>query len=246
MGGAGQRDPNGPLFFVHVMKTGGTTFELRMKRQLGREAVFPYMKVDPADRMPNLSLDYLREQPPERLAQVRAFTGHFPFFATELVPTPSLVMTVLRDPVERAISYLKQHQLHMGQAHRTLEEIYERGNARPFHIENYQVRVFASTVSDGVESVLQRLPIDQRRMEIAKQHLRQVDVLGLTERYDEFIDAVLTRLGWPPVEVPNQRVSDYVEVPQTLRQRIAADNAADLEFYEYARQLYAERRRAAR
>jgi hypothetical protein len=231
--------PAGPLFFVHVMKTGGSTFRQRMRRELGREAVFPYAPLDPPEAEPNLLVSYLAGLDPERLARIRGFAGHLPFFATELVPRPAHIVTILRNPVERTISFLKQHHRDRGLGpERSLESIYDLEWHRTLHMLNYQVRVFASTADEGIESVLHPLDIDERRMKIAEEHLGRVDVLGVTEEFDRFVAKAVERLGWnADLVVPNRRVSDHIEVPTSLRRKIAADNEADLAFYEHARQL---------
>jgi hypothetical protein len=237
---------SGPIFFVHVMKTGGSTFRQHLVQHVGREALFPHPTLDPREASPNLKVSYLAALPPERLAQMRAFSGHFPFFATEVVPRPSVVLTLLRDPVERTISYLKQHHRDRNLGpERTLESIYDLDWHRQLHLLNYQVRVFATTADEGVDSVLEPVDIDERRMTIAREHLRRVDVLGLQEQHGAFVADASHRLGWgPAAPVPDQRVSAPVDVSMALRRRIAEDNQRDLEFYEFARELYEERRRA--
>ena len=144
----------GPLFFVHVMKTGGTTFRRRLVQEFGAEAVFPYSRLDPSDGQPNVQVEYLTSLSPDRLARIKAFSGHYPFFATELLPRPSHVLTILRDPVERTISHLKQHHRSRGLGpERSLESIYDLEMHRTLHMLNYQVRVFASTADEGIRSV---------------------------------------------------------------------------------------------
>lgn len=242
-----RRDPAGPLFFVHVMKTAGSTFRRRMIRELGRDAVFPVPGLDPAAALPNVEVGYLAGLPAERHAGIRGYAPHLPYFATQLVPTPSHVLTILRHPVERTISYLKMHHRDRGLGpDRTLESIYELPYQNALHIKDYQVRVFATTADEGIETVLTPVHIDDRRMELAKAHLRSVDILGLQEDFDLFVDEAVRRLGWRPnLLVKDQRRSAPVEVSSTLRRRIAEDNPADVEFYEYARDLVAERRRLA-
>jgi hypothetical protein len=231
-----------PLFFVHVMKTGGTTFRHRLVREFGAESVFPCAKLDPPELGPNVQVGYLSSASPDRLVRIKAFSGHYPFFATELVPRSPRVLTILRDPVERTISYLKQHHRDRGLgSERSLESIYDLEWHRLLHMHNYQVRVFASTADEGIQSVLHWLDIDDRRMKIAKEHLDRVEFLGLTEHSDEFVSRVVEQLGWSPdTTIPNQRVSEPMPVPESLRRRIAADNEADLEFYAYARELVAK------
>jgi hypothetical protein len=237
----------GPVFFVHVMKTGGSTFRRHLVHQLGRDAVFPHRVLDADQELRNTSVSYLAQLPAERLAGIRAFTGHFPFFATELVPTPSLVLTLLRDPVDRTVSYLKQHHRDRGLGpERTLESIYESKWHRRLFILDYQVRVFATTATDGIESVMEHVEIDEQRMAVAKDHLRRVDVIGMQDDHQAFVADVSRRLGWPSIApVRDQRVSAPVEISASFRRRIAEDNRRDVEFYEFARELHAERRRAS-
>jgi serine O-acetyltransferase len=88
--------------------------------------------------------------------------------------------------------------------------------------------------------------VDDARFEIAKRNLETVDVVGLSEQYDEFIEELRTRFGWWPRGLNTQKKANRSREAWTesasLRERIAADNAFDMEFYEYARQLLSQRR----
>jgi hypothetical protein len=55
------------------------------------------------------------------------------------------------------------------------------------------------------------------------------------------------RFGWQfDAQVPNQHVSDEEwAVSLVLLRQIAKDNAADLAFYDHARELFASRQRGA-
>jgi hypothetical protein len=69
--------------------------------------------------------------------------------------------------------------------------------------------------------------------------------LGLQHRFEEFCDELQARFGWnlgtPGHANRSQRVD---EVGDGLRARIAADNALDIEFFAFARDLYESRPRA--
>lgn len=54
------------------------------------------------------------------------FAGHFPFVAVDLLGGDLTTITVLRDPVERTISFLRQRKRNnpVHKAHR-LEQMYE-------------------------------------------------------------------------------------------------------------------------
>jgi hypothetical protein len=137
--------------FVHVMKTGGTSFA----DVIG--ANFP-----PAARYPD---DYLREKShafrrmeaylyvPGIVEAVNAdpdkyriICGHVPYAIRSLLSERYITLTVLRDPITRTISYLKHcrryHKEHMGLS---LEEIYEDEWFHASFITDYQTKLFSMT-----------------------------------------------------------------------------------------------------
>ena len=75
------------FFFVHVMRTGGTTFEQQLRKNFPRAAVYPNPDLDfpGGDVLHHLDVPYLLGLPPERLAALRVFYGHFPFVVTEML-----------------------------------------------------------------------------------------------------------------------------------------------------------------
>jgi hypothetical protein len=80
------------------------------------------------------------------------------------------------------------------------------------------------------------MDVDDERLEIAKAHLDKVDLVGVNEHYDAFVDEMRTRFGWHFDDLPNKRVGDEPwEASAALKERIAHDNHADMAFYEYAK-----------
>lgn len=234
-------------FFVHVMKTGGTTFVQHIEANFRPEEMYPGVERGAERRRAYYMIDELRALPEGRRRVIKAYVGHFPFVASTLVGVDLATFTILREPVERTVSVLRHCKRHVDRLRDlSLEEIYEDGYVFPMQIHNYQVKQFAMTTDDKLESHFDVIDIDDHRLEIARANLDRVDVLGLHEHYDEFVGAMQHRFDWQCGPVANMRVStEEWDVSSDFRQRIASDNAAELSFYEYARQLY-ERRRAAR
>jgi hypothetical protein len=229
-----------PLFFVHVMKTGGTTFRQHLAVQLGAGRIYPNVADDDDMLEAVTSVDRLRRLPDERWERVDALAVHMPFFASTVVARPVVTATILRDPVERTISHLKNSQYTNPRCRdMSLEDVYDDPWVFPFGIHNYQVRVFAMRDSDGADTIHEPIEIDDDRLEQARDSIARVDLLGLHDRYDEFLDAVHRRFGWERRNVPNLRVSDPADVPERLLRRIEEDNAADLEFFADVRRFYA-------
>ncbi len=91
---------------------------------------------------------------------------------------------------------------------------------------------------DRAIAAAKELSIDEQRFETAKQHLEMVDVVGLNEHYDAFIDELRRRFGWWPSGLNTagraNRSDEPWGAPDTLRIRIAEDNRFDMELYEHA------------
>ena len=62
--------------------------------------------------MANMELEYLTGLPASRRARIRVFCGHFPFVAVELLGEEVTTITILRDPVERTLSFLRRGSRH--------------------------------------------------------------------------------------------------------------------------------------
>jgi hypothetical protein len=236
------------LFFHHVMKTGGGTFTWYLRNQYGRGRVYPDDAVDEDLNLANRRIDYLLGLSSERHASLRAYTGHFPFVVSRILESqlggePLVRATLLRDPVERTLSYLKHCTIHHPQ-HRglSLEEVYDDPFFFPGFIQDHQTKLFSMTVEDPLTTFFQSIDVDRDRLALAKENLEAVDLLGLTERFPQFVEQVRRRYRWRPLRQPDVHVSiGEWEVRQEFRDRIAEDNAIDMEFYDHARSVVQRR-----
>jgi len=231
------------LFFVHVMKTGGTTLRHALVAQFQASELYPNPELDTDAFVAYSDVKYLLSLPEHRTRLIRAYSGHFPYAVVQRMTGRFVTLTVLREPVDRTISYLRQCRNVIAQYRDLpLEQIYEDPWQYPFAIANYQSRIFGLTPDDEWLSVMNAIEIDERRLAIAKVNLENIDVLGMHDEYDEFEARVSERFGWPSSPWGRRRVGGGGDAPESLRRRIAVDNAADVEFFEYARELYERRR----
>ncbi len=232
------------FFFVHIQKTGGVSLFMRIHRHFPREAVYPAASDgDPIAVAPQLFPHILLERWRERRDEIRVVAGHFPLCTKELLDADFTVLTVLRDPVERTLSYLRHHRETTPADRRlSLEAIYEdRGRFKAF-IENHMVKMLSLDVAEMTYGMMTEVEFDRKRLRTAQRRLKTVDLVGVQEDLEEFAGQLEQRFGWqlgPPVSANTTEPSD---VPASFRSRIAEDNRLDMELYELARELVAKRR----
>lgn len=222
-------------FFVHIMKTAGGTFRRHIKANFEPSEIYPWREAEPDLMAANTEISQLLGLSPERMSQVSVFMGHFPYAVTEELGLDLVTMTILRDPVDRTLSYLRhailRHEEHRGM---TPEEVYEDPYLRPLYMDNHQTKIFSLGPSDRFETYLEAITIDERRLELAKKKLAEVDVLGLTERFGDFLDTLARDYGWALTDVPDRHVSDEdFTVSDSFVERIREDNAMDIALYDY-------------
>jgi hypothetical protein len=237
------------FFFIHVMKTAGTTFVRQLQQEFSAESIYPARTVDwtsEHDYDAYINIPRLLGLTPERRAEIRVFTGHFPYSVCDLVAPGCTTLSVLREPVARTVSVLK-HFKRVEARFRdcTLEAIYDDRQIFRFFVENHQTKVFSLLPSDNEVAINCGLTTDEKRYERARASLAQVDVLGLTEAYHDFVDETRRRFGWWPEGVDrdvriNVSTEDW-DVEPSFCARIAADNAYDVALYQHAQALLRSR-----
>jgi Sulfotransferase family len=255
--------PHPRYFFVHVMKTAGRTLLRHFRGNFELDEMYPYGKLDiryDGDRVDirhHLEVACLLRLPEERVRRIRVYSGHYPYVASELIGGDFIRLTILRHPVDRTISLLRQFRRKDPWADPnlrysapmeglSLDEVYENPFVYEPLVLNHQTKIFSMSADDQLDTYMDVIDVDDKRLAIAKENLAKVDFVGLTEQYGEFLDEVAAATGWEILrhlrknETPQEHIKP---VSESLRRRIAADNAIDMEFYEYARELVESRRR---
>lgn len=234
--------PDPRWFFVHLHKTAGTALLQRLRIALGDDAIYPTAS-DNWTYFATMNLDLLRRRFAEQGDRIRVITGHFPLCTTELLGTPFSTLTVLRDPVERTLSALRDMRErdaeHRG---KPLEEIYADPVKFRCLIQNHMVKMLAMTREEMTDGFLTVLELDADHLERAKRNLvERIDVWGVQEQFDDFCDELMRRSGWDlgPPRFANRSTPHPAD--DGLRERIAEDNQLDIQLYRFAVELREER-----
>lgn len=243
------------FFFVHLLKTGGTTLFTRVggdpEIELGHPVPFEESAIYPNASdgdvftvAPQLSVDQLRQRWAERSDEIEIVMGHFPLCTIELLGVPFTTITVLREPVERTLSFLRHHRkLTPPDRQLSLEAIYDDEFRFKGLIENHMVKMLGLTADEMTDGMLTRVDFTPAHLDRAVRNLQSIDVVGLQDHFEPFCHEIERQFGWELGEPMFTNRTKAVDVPASFRARIAADNALDVVLWGYAQQLYEDRLR---
>lgn len=245
-----------PFFFLHIPKTAGLTMQAPLARHFNADDIAAAITWTPL-----LGLDR------EYLVRKKLFQGHFFGPLEQYIGLRCFRFTILRDPVERALSHYghvlrdDQHYLHQRALELGSFEAYLDDPVTRMTTINFQARMLA--LDSDVEAIYRKLS-DQERTEWcleryiettlfepdesvllakAKKRLASIDVVGITERFEETMALLCYKRGWPfPDEIQARNVNDArprrTALASSTLNRLADLNAIDIALYELARQKF--------
>lgn len=220
------------IVFTHVPKTGGTTLDhvfgaaAAITKHRWRRLRMKSLNTGPRSERLQRLLDF-ETVAPSILDDADYLTGHFQFGIHRCLKRPCLYVTLLRDPVARLLSNLR-FGFDRGNWPRdaSLESIIKSGRM----LDNIQTRQLAGIADREV-------PCTAETLVLALKNLRQnYAIVGLTERFDETLKALITLLGWPDIAYSDRQVS---QVPADGEMEAKARTEAE-RLFSYDMELYAE------
>lgn len=234
--------PPGPRFlFVHLQKTAGTALFRRLRHHFGTAAVYPR----PDEQgTPEAVLDVATlRSVVARDPSIEVVTGHYPLCVAELLPVRPATFTILRDPVERTLSFLRhQREVEPRLADHSLEEVYADPVTTSGLVTNHMVKMLSMTVEEMTDGALSPITVDDTHLARARERLEHdIDVMGLQEHFDAFCADLEAAFGWdlgPPLFMNRTAPAPG---SAALREQIRADNAADIRLHRFAVELWTRR-----
>jgi hypothetical protein len=250
------------LAYIHLPRTGGTAVERHLQAIVGEREVLRIAL--PPDFLEQLS----------GLSSARVVIGHFFYPLVRLIPGAT-VATVVREPVERALSvweflnWQRSHSHHRLLAERGIDDMSQflDDPLMWLHVSDVQTRILG--VDQDVGALVEALRsgdidleearrragepvaarVDDAMLKRAKRRLREMPLVGVTDRLPDFVRRLETVLGLPagpalalsnasPAEMLRRRPQAYTD---DVRRALADMNTYDAELYTYARELWLER-----
>lgn len=198
----------------------------------------------------------LLEVPPSVLLEKRFIRGHFGNYITKLVRPPDYrYMTLLRNPVERALSQyfhfknVPDHPCHevMKNEDFGFEDYMTHPLTRSF-AANYQVANLSLHYDwdpAGLSAAISSgRVLDAGALDRAKAFLEAVEVIGFQDELGDFLDRASAAFGYHPDhglrKSRTYRPDDYQPSPEVLR-RLEEINDLDFALYDWAKKLKANR-----
>ncbi|MCU0463590.1 MAG: sulfotransferase family protein [Anaerolineae bacterium] len=219
-------------FFLHIPKTGGSSFGVVLNRVYQPERIKVYQKQSNDENW-----EAIRHTLSQEALSYDMLQAHVPKFGIhEFSPRPMRYVTILRDPVARIIS--DYYYILRTTTHRRHDEFKRFGSledALPYVGANLQTRVISGSVARGT-------PVTAADLVIAKRNLEEhFAVVALLERFDESLILMRHLLGWSSLVMTPPHKNVATNRPSSVSDaelKLAAElNQYDQELYNFANNL---------
>lgn len=229
------------VIYLHIPKTGGTTLKRIADRHYPRESVYTIERDGTIDEFKKLSNS--------RKSKIRLLRGHQGYGLHKYLPGPSTYFAILRDPIERVVSYY--YYIRRSPQHYCYDLITSNGMSLKDFLEseadaiadNGQTRLLSGMMESGWEVEFGECTEEVR--EAAKENLRKnFAVVGLTEEFDKTLFLLKRTFGWQRLFYARQNVSPKRpkrgNLSQVTLDAVTKVNLFDLELYQYATRIFQE------
>ena len=226
------------VIFLHLPKTAGTTLHRILDKEYPGPATFTIGPDAYAD------IDRFYELPAAELRYLRLLRGHMPFGLHRQLPQPARYFTMLRDPVERVISYYyfirrtPEHYLYQTLQATGWDLAALLNSQLPVMMDNGQTRLLSGVWGDVAYGKM-----SESHLTLAQRHLSEhFAVVGLQEQFDSSLLLMQQAFGWRRIEYEKHNVTRNRPLREELSaatlQAIRDANLIDIQLYEYARQMF--------
>lgn len=220
------------VIFVHIQKTAGQTFRTILNQKFGSDRCLEIGK-----SAHHVSIQCLGKMPKEKRDEFHCVMAHLPYGLHTYFDKPCYYITLLRDPVERAVSqFFYICRTPSNERYRLIKETDFSFLSYVEHDEfgrsdNMQIRYI---INDFVKE-----KIDMEGYELAKDALlKKFALFGITERFEDTIKLLETSFKWRIHKFKNKNVTKNRPAlnaldPKAIR-LLQEKNYYDLLLYQFA------------
>lgn len=194
-----------PILVIHIMKTAGTSLRRMLQQELGHAAIYPSDRdlaklPDGWYRSGRDILENYHTLPPHQV-----LIGHFTREIADRMPIPYRTATFVRDPLQRSLSCLNHFERCYG---RPSAELLADADFINTYIRDYQTKVLGGL---GILDPHDQCVIDDTILALAIGRIRQMDFVGITERYPQSCGVFDRRFG---TRIATNQIKDNVLRPE--------------------------------
>lgn len=255
-------DEHRVVFFVHIMKTGGSTALNTLMKFYSKPCRYPRPGMFGAIEEKGLTASLLAVEP-ERALALRWIAPHVPLSLAidhrASSEHPVAITLVLRDGLSRALSHLRQVSRRFDHRY-SYRELLDLPLIGEFFLANHQTRVlgmgregwpFWDSCIRGLAEMPRAFeepgsapavpPVDDALFETALARLDEVDILGLQDDFSGWWRACQAQFDWPDEPTERVNVGDSQEkeppppIPGDIMDELRRRNLLDQRLYEAAR-----------
>jgi len=247
------------LYFLHTPKTAGTSLISIL------DSFFDYDTIYPEQLWHNLLKNRLTD-----FSGFRLIRGHFGYGLCRLLPKKPVIMTMLRNPIDRHISGI-EHQIRdpdprfekkSVMKNKSILEILNHPDSPIFEdLQTRQIGIDTDILSitksweqkdlanfkyPKVIQMASKKVSRVKLLEDAKKRLADFEFVGISERFDDSMSLLFFTFGWRPIHniwklnVASKKIRN-TDLPKETINRILEANQLDSELYEFGKEIFENR-----
>lgn len=225
-------DPRKPLISIHIPKCAGSSFAAVLKSWFGK-GYLPHYHDEKENKPPQkyqLRTGFFRS----RFRRGICIHGHFNHErgngVKDYYPEVDQYITFLRDPFDVHLSnyfYIKRDAKYLGGG------AYREGVLRPLTKESVTMENYLKWSQKSFFKSF--FPPDINLTNYKEILEKEFIYIGITENFQNSVNILASRLGFPTVNVSRKNISRWEEpVPDGARDEFIENNPLEMAIYEYA------------